>query len=59
MDIEDQLILHEGRRLKPYKDTVGKWTVGIGRNFNDVPFTIRELVDLLQDLIVTAEFVLP
>jgi lysozyme len=26
----------EGERLKPYKDTVGKWTVGVGRNLDDV-----------------------
>lgn len=39
MDIEklkDQLVLHEGLRLKPYKDTVGKLTIGIGRNLDDV-----------------------
>jgi len=48
MKIQDQLILHEGKRLKPYKDTKGKWTVGVGRNFSDVQFTTRELVDLMQ-----------
>lgn len=31
----EQLELHEGLRLKPYKDTVGKWTIGIGRNLDD------------------------
>jgi len=25
----------EGRRLKPYRDTVGKWTVGVGHNITD------------------------
>lgn len=29
----------EGRKLRAYKDTVGKWTVGVGKNFSDVPFT--------------------
>ena len=32
----------EGRELKAYKDTVGKWTIGIGKNFDDVPFTKEE-----------------
>lgn len=27
---------HEGLRLKPYKDTVGKTTIGYGRNLDDV-----------------------
>ncbi len=31
-----QLRAHEGLRLKPYRDTVGKLTVGIGRNLDDV-----------------------
>ncbi len=30
-----QLERHEGKRLFPYLDTVGKWTVGIGRNLTD------------------------
>jgi lysozyme len=29
------LIKHEGLRLKPYLDTVGKMTIGIGRNLDD------------------------
>ena len=27
----EQLRLHEGERKKPYRDTVGKLTIGIGR----------------------------
>ena len=27
-----QLVRHEGLRLKPYADTVGKITIGVGRN---------------------------
>lgn len=30
-----QLILHEGIRLKPYKCTAGKWTIGVGYNYQD------------------------
>ncbi len=30
-----QLILHEGERLLPYVDTVGKITIGVGHNLTD------------------------
>ena len=30
-----QLVQHEGLRLKPYTDTVGKLTIGVGRNLTD------------------------
>jgi lysozyme len=29
------LLLHEAERLKLYQDTVGKWTIGVGRNLSD------------------------
>lgn len=32
----EQLKRHEGFRSKPYKDTVGKTTIGYGRNLTDV-----------------------
>lgn len=31
----EQIARHEGIRLKPYRDTVGKLTIGIGRNLDD------------------------
>lgn len=31
----EQLQRHEGLRLKPYQDTVGKTTIGYGRNLDD------------------------
>ena len=34
--LRDQLDRQEGVRLKPYTDTVGKWTIGIGRNLAGV-----------------------
>jgi hypothetical protein len=34
--LEDELTVDEGKRLKAYKDTVGKWSIGIGRNLDDV-----------------------
>lgn len=30
-----QLVLHEGLRLKRYKCTSGKWTLGVGYNYED------------------------
>jgi GH24 family phage-related lysozyme (muramidase) len=29
--LEARIERHEGRRLKPYKDSAGKTTIGIGR----------------------------
>ena len=34
--LEDQLIAHEGLRLDIYKDSVGIWTIGVGRNLEHV-----------------------
>ena len=33
---------HESIRLKPYLDTVGKLTIGIGRNLDDVGISLDE-----------------
>lgn len=45
----DMLIRHEGLKLKPYKDTVGKWTIGVGRNLDDVGLTENEARYLLEN----------
>ena len=45
MDIKkliEELKVDEGVRLKAYTDTVGKRTVGVGRNYSDVPFSREE-----------------
>lgn len=47
--IEEQLILHEGLRLKPYRDTVGKLTIGVGRNLEDKGLTKDEALFLLRN----------
>lgn len=52
MDIEalkDQLILHEGLKLKPYKCTAGKITIGVGRNIEDIGITEDEARSLLDN----------
>ena len=39
---------HEGLRLLPYKDTVGKLTIGYGHNLEDNPIPV-EVADMLLD----------
>ncbi|WP_153101924.1 glycoside hydrolase family protein [Paraburkholderia hayleyella] len=47
----------EGRRLKPYLDTVGKTTIGVGRNLTDVGISDAECDAMLQlDVDRTAEW---
>jgi lysozyme len=43
------LRLHEGVRLKPYTDTVGKLTIGVGRNLDDKGITQEEADYLLSN----------
>lgn len=47
-----QLRLHlradEGLRLKPYRDTVGKWTIGYGRNLTDTGISREEAEAMLD-----------
>lgn len=45
--IEEQLILHEGLRLKPYRCTAGKLTIGVGRNLDDKGISELEALYLL------------
>lgn len=47
--LEKQLIRHEGLRLKPYRDSVGKLTIGIGRNLDDVGISDDEASLLLKN----------
>ncbi|RMH50503.1 MAG: lysozyme [Zetaproteobacteria bacterium] len=43
------LIRHEGMRLKPYRDSVGKLTIGVGRNLDDVGLREEEARFLLEN----------
>jgi lysozyme len=45
----EQLKRHEGVKLKPYFDTVGKCTIGIGRNLDDIGITEKEAEMLLTN----------
>ena len=44
-----QLIHHEGLRLKPYTDTTGHITIGVGRNLTDVGISHTEAMLLLDN----------
>lgn len=48
-DLVNRLIEEEGLRLKPYTDTVGKLTIGIGRNLTDVGISENEAHYLLDN----------
>ena len=50
-----QLAVDEGRRGKPYRDTVGKLTIGVGRNLDDVGLSPDEIGLLLENDINRAE----
>lgn len=43
------LKMHEGFRSKPYQDTVGKLTIGYGRNLEDVGIEMAEAEVLLKN----------
>jgi lysozyme len=49
MTIVEQLTRDEGVRLKPYRDSVGKLTIGIGRNLDDKGISLAEAQLFLQD----------
>jgi len=48
-DLHRQLIEDEALRLKPYRDTVGKLSIGVGRNLDDVGISEAEAMVLLDN----------
>lgn len=46
--LKDQIKRHEAQRLKPYQDTVGKTSIGYGRNLDDVGISVLEAEMLLD-----------
>lgn len=48
-ELEVMLKTDEGYRAKPYKDTVGKTTIGYGRNLDDVGISIEEAEYILRN----------
>jgi len=49
MSVIEQIKIDEGFRGKPYLDTVGKTTIGYGRNLDDNPLTEVEAEFLLSN----------
>ncbi len=56
--LQSQLIEDEGYRQFPYKDTVGKLTIGIGRNLDDVGITRNEALIMLSNDIEKVRYAL-
>lgn len=55
-EMRAELVRDEGLRLKPYKDTVGKTTIGIGRNLDDVGISRDEAYLMLtNDILRTSD----
>lgn len=46
--LKNQLKSDEGLRLKPYRCTSGKLTIGIGRNLDDVGISEKEAMTMLN-----------
>lgn len=53
--LKKQLILDEGLRLKPYKCTAGKTSIGVGRNLDDRGISQDEAAFLLDNDIKAVE----
>lgn len=43
------LVRNEGLRLKPYKDTKGIWTIGVGHNLEANPLPGRTMFDIIKN----------
>lgn len=52
--LKKMLVRHEGLRLLPYRDSVGKLTIGVGRNLEDVGISEQEAMLLLTNDIGSA-----
>ena len=48
MILEDLLIKHEGVRNRPYKDSLGNLTIGVGHNL-DKPLSTQAIIQILED----------
>ena len=49
MNLRDSLLRHEGEKLRPYRCTAGKLTIGVGRNLEDRGITHEEAMYLLDN----------
>ena len=53
--LSSSLVRDEGLRLKTYRCTAGKLTIGVGRNLDDCGITHAEAMALLANDIATVE----
>jgi len=53
--VKDQLLRHEGLKLKPYRCPAGKLTIGVGRNLEDRGITQKEAFVLFENDILRCE----
>lgn len=53
--MKEQLLRHEGLKLKPYRCHAGKLTIGIGRNLDDCGISQQEAYVLLENDIQNCE----
>jgi lysozyme len=53
--IKKQLLRHEGLKIKPYRCSAGKLTIGVGRNLEDRGITQKEAFILLENDIQRCE----
>jgi lysozyme len=47
--MREELLLDEGLKLKPYRCTAGKLTIGVGRNLDDLGITRAEALQMLDN----------
>ena len=57
-DLELQLIKHEDLRLKPYRCSADKLSIGVGRNLDDNGITRIEAMVMLRNDITSTRFAL-
>jgi len=53
--VKKQLLVDESLKTKLYRDTVGKLTIGVGRNIEDVGVSVDEALFMLDNDIAAAE----
>ena len=53
--IKAQIVRHEGLKLKPYRCTAGKLTIGIGRNLDDCGISQKEACAMLERDVLDCE----
>jgi lysozyme len=53
--VKEQLLRHEGLKLKPYRCPAGKLTIGVGRNLDDCGISQKEAFVLMENDILRCE----